>query len=99
MQRHRDERGGAISLWVLLMVPVSAFAAVAAMAGPQRLAAESTMQETADDLAAFAVAWRDGQATPSGPLPAFFPDCELLADTERTDLEDLRDRFADLRSF
>ena len=32
---HRgDERGGAISLWVVLMVPVSAFAAVVALAGP-----------------------------------------------------------------
>ena len=90
MPRRRDERGGAISLWVLLMVPVSAFAAVAAMAGPQRLAAESTMQEAADDMAAFAVAWRDGQNTPSGALLAFFPECEMLTEAEHTDLERLR---------
>ena len=35
----RDQSGGAVSLWVVLMVPVSAFAAVVAMAGPQRMAA------------------------------------------------------------
>ena len=71
----RDERGGAISLWVLLMVPVSAFAAVVAMAGPQRLAAESSVQEAAEDLAVFAVASRDGQQNFVGPLHAFPTEC------------------------
>ena len=70
-----DERGGAVSLWVVLMVPVSAFAAVVAMAGPQRLAAESSVQEATEDLAVFTVAWRDGQQAPEGLLPAFPPDC------------------------
>ena len=65
-----------MSLWVVLMVPVSAFAAVVAMAGPQRMAAESSMDEAADDLATLAVAWRDGHGTDAGPLPAFPPDCQ-----------------------
>ena len=78
----RDERGGAVSLWVLLMVPVSAFAAVVAMAGPQRLAAESSMQEAADDLAMFAVAWRDGHGMHEGELPAFFPECRRSDDQQ-----------------
>ena len=82
----RDERGGAISLWVLLMVPVSAFAAVVAMAGPQRLAAESSVQEAAEDLAVFAVAWRDGQQHFAGPLPAFPLDCAARTPQQRDDL-------------
>ena len=72
----RDERGGAVSLWVILMVPVAAFAAVAAMAGPQRLAARAGMQDAADDLATFAVAWRDGTNQQSGELPTFPMTCE-----------------------
>ena len=70
-----DEAGGAVSLWVVLMVPVSAFAAVVAMAGPQRMAAESSMDEAAEDLAAMAVAWRDGQGADNGALPTFPPEC------------------------
>ena len=81
-RRPRDERGGAISLWVVLMVPVSAFAAVAAMAGPQRLAAESSVQEAADDLAAFAVAWRDGQRLPRGQLNSFPSHCASRTDQQ-----------------
>lgn len=87
--RARDERGGAVSLWVLLMVPVSAFAAVVAMAGPQRLAAESTMQEAADDLAAFTVAWRDGQQDPDGPLPGFPPECTIRSEQQRAHMTTL----------
>ena len=87
--RRRDERGGAISLWVVLMVPVSAFAAVVAMAGPQRLAAESSVQEAADDLATYAVAWRDGHQDPDGPLLAFPTDCEAETDQQQTDIADL----------
>ena len=75
-RRHRDECGGAVSLWVVLMAPVSAFAAVVAMAGPQRMAAESSMDEAADDLAQLAVAWRDGHHIDDGSLPAFPPECE-----------------------
>ena len=60
---------------MVLMVPVSAFAAVVAMAGPQRLAAESSMDEAADDMAVLAVAWRDGQRADEGPVPAFPPEC------------------------
>ena len=82
--RGRGESGGAISLWVLLMVPVSGFAAVVAMAGPQRVSAESTMQDAADDLAMLAVAWRDGQGInpddmEAGPLYAFPPECSTDA--------------------
>ena len=72
-----DESGGALSLWVVLMVPVSAFAAVVAMAGPQRLAAESSVDDAADDLAALAVVWRDGHSNPSGAVPAFPPECSI----------------------
>ena len=74
-RRRADESGGAVSLWVVLMVPVSAFAAVVAMAGPQRMAAESSMDEAAEDLAMLAVAWRDGHGNRDGPLPAFPPEC------------------------
>ena len=87
----RDESGGAISLWVVLMVPVSAFAAVVAMAGPQRLAAESTMQDAADDLAVFAVAWRDGHNMSTGELPAFPPECAARSEQQKTDLDMLAD--------
>ena len=84
---HRgDERGGAISLWVVLMVPVSAFAAVVAMAGPQRLAAESSVQDAADDLADFAVAWREGHDMSTGELPAFPPECAARSGQQNTDL-------------
>ena len=90
--RRRDERGGAISLWVVLMVPVSAFAAVVALAGPQRMAAESTVQDAADDLAMLAVAWRDGQGAAAGdmsegPLHAFWPDCETGGQTTYLDAD------------
>ena len=71
----RDQSGGAVSLWVVLMVPVSAFAAVVAMAGPQRMAAESSMDEAAEDFATLAVAWRDGQGASGGSLHAFPPEC------------------------
>ena len=50
----RDESGAAVMLWMVLMVPVAIFAALVAMAGPQRLAAESSVREIADDLARFA---------------------------------------------
>ena len=94
---HRgDERGGAISLWVVLMVPVSAFAAVVAMAGPQRLAAESSMQDAADDLADFAVAWRDGHNTPTGELRAFPLDCAARTEQQDTDLALLEGNIAAL---
>ena len=83
--RRGDEAGGAVSLWVVLMVPVSAFAAVVAMAGPQRMAAESSMDEAADDLAAMAVAWRDGQNTGEGALPAFPPECSNHGQQTRFD--------------
>ena len=68
------------------MVPVSAFAAVVAMAGPQRLAAESTMQDAADDLAMFTVAWRDGHNMSTGELPAFPPECAARSEQQNTDL-------------
>ena len=94
---HRgDERGGAISLWVVLMVPVSAFAAVVAMAGPQRLAAESSVQDAADDLAMFAVAWRAGHDMSTGELPAFPPECAARSGQQNTDLAMLKGTIAAL---
>ena len=81
-RRCRNQSGGAISLWVVLMTPVAAFAAVVAMAGPQRLAAESSMNETTYDLAAFAVALRDGRGDYTGELnEVFLPDCNPLPGT------------------
>ncbi len=71
---------------MVLMVPVSAFAAVVAMAGPQRLAAESSVQEAADDLAMFTVAWRDGAQDPEGPLAAFPPDCAARTAQQQADM-------------
>ena len=94
--RRSDERGGAISLWVVLMVPVSAFAAVVAMAGPQRLAAESSVQDAADDLADFAAVWRDGHKTPTGELPAFPPECAARSEQQAADLDALSDSIAAL---
>lgn len=73
--RRLDQSGGAISLWVVLMVPVAAFAAVVAMAGPQRMAAESSLEEAADDLATLAVTLRDGRNNPAGEIEGFLPDC------------------------
>ena len=89
-----DESGGALSLWVVLMVPVSAFAAVVAMAGPQRLAAESSVDDAADDLAALAVVWRDGHGDPSGAVPAFPPECSI---DHPQWIEELRSREEELR--
>ena len=94
--RHGDERGGAISLWVVLMVPVSAFAAVVALAGPQRLAAESSVQDAADDLAMFAVAWRDGHDMSTGELPAFPPECAARSEEENAGLAVLEGNIAAL---
>ena len=74
----RDQTGGAISLWVVLMVPVAAFAAVVAMAGPQRMAAESSMEEAAGDLATLAVVMRDGLGDSEGELEGFLPDCPQI---------------------
>ena len=64
-----------MTLWVVLMVPVAVFAAVVAMATPQRLRAESSMDEVAVDLAKLATAWRHGEQTARGPLEGFPPEC------------------------
>ena len=73
--RRRGDCGGAIALWVLLMVPVAAFAAVVAMAGPRRMAAESSMEDMAGDLATFAAAQRHAGGVTEGPVPVFPPNC------------------------
>ena len=74
-RRRGDRRGGAVSLWVVLMAPVAVFAASVAMAVPQRLRAESSIHEAAADLATLAVAWRHGEQTVRGPLEGFPPEC------------------------
>ncbi|WP_419847687.1 hypothetical protein [Candidatus Poriferisocius sp.] len=93
-RRRRDQLGGAISLWVVLMVPVAAFAAVVAMAGPQRMAAESSMNEAADDLATLAVALRDGRGNPKEEIKGFLPACPrdpgLGPDLNPTEQEELQ---------
>ena len=108
-QLRRDQRGGAISLWVVLMVPVAAFAAVVAMAGPQRMAAESSMEEAAGDLATLAVVLRDGRTDPDhlddldqqeGQIEGFLPDCPQIGIPSPLpsgwDLVKLQDQQADL---
>ena len=71
----RNQRGGVVSLWVVLMVPVLLGLGLAAMAVPERLAAEHTVESTAADLATMAVVWRDTTGTLRGPLDGFPPDC------------------------
>lgn len=75
IRRRSDQRGGAVSLWVVLMVPVAVFAAAVAMATPQRLRAESSLEGAAADLATLAVAWRHGEQTPQGRLEGLPPEC------------------------
>ncbi len=75
-QRPRsDERGGAVSLMVILMIPAFALAAVAAAAVPQRLAAQAALDDSAAHLAAMAAHWRDAQNRPHGPVDWYYPDC------------------------
>lgn len=83
-----DQRGGAVSLMVILMVPVSAFAAVVATAVPQRMAAESSLEEATADIAALAVAWRDAQGRDDAPLDAFFGDCAASVEPDPDDNAD-----------
>ena len=83
----RGEAGGAVSLWVLLMVPISAFAAVAAMAGPQRLAANFSTQEAANDMATFTVAMRDLHGEPTGRLPSMPMQCEERSTADQKKLD------------
>lgn len=87
--RGNDESGGAISLWVVLMVPVASFAAVVAVAGPQRMAAESSMEEAAGDLATLAVVLRDGRGADAaeGEIEGFLPDCPQIALSTATGLD------------
>ncbi|WP_419856050.1 hypothetical protein [Candidatus Poriferisodalis sp.] len=98
--RSTDHAGGAVSLVVILMVPVAAFAAVVAMAVPQRLAAESSLEDTAADLATMAAAWRDAQGRDDAPLDTFPGDCADVALTgvsQRTDIpEDFTGRLRNL---
>ncbi|MDE0133383.1 MAG: hypothetical protein OXM54_00960 [Acidimicrobiaceae bacterium] len=89
----RDEHGAALTMWVLLMVPVATFAALVAMAGPQRLAARADVADAADDLATLAAGLRHGYSTPSGELSAFSMDCDLDDD----DASELGDSEAELQ--
>lgn len=73
--RRRDERGGAVSLLVILTVPALALAAVTAAAAPQRLAAQAALDDTATQLAAMAAHWRQAQNRPHGPLDWYYPEC------------------------
>ena len=60
---------------VILVTPMLVLAAVAAAAVPQRLAAQTALDDSAVELAAMAAIWRDDQARPHGPVDWFFPDC------------------------
>lgn len=79
-RRRRNEIGGAVSLLVMLMVPVCVFAAIAAVALPKRLAAGSAADAAAADLATLAVAWRDAQGRDHDVIGWFFDDCAPLRD-------------------
>lgn len=57
------------------MVPVLLGLGFAALAVPQRMAAENTMASAASDLATMAVVWRDTTGILQGPLDGFPPDC------------------------
>ena len=74
-RRSRDQAGGAVTLLVMLMVPVCVLAAVTAAAVPRRLAAHSVADAAAHNLASLAVAWRDAQGRDHGPVDWFFSDC------------------------
>lgn len=50
----RGEAGGAVTLCVVLLVPVSMLAVIAAAAVPQRLAAQTALHDAAYDIAAVA---------------------------------------------
>ena len=79
----RDESGGAASLWVVMLVPVLVLGAVAAMAVPERMAAQATMEDVALDLATLAVAWRATENVPRGTIDSFVPECVSTIDTAR----------------
>lgn len=79
----RDSSGGAVSLWVVIMVPILALTGVAAIAVPQRMAAEATVADTAEDLATLAVVWREGEGVERRTLDAFPPDCIDVNDAVR----------------
>lgn len=75
-QRQRtDETGGAVSLMVMLMVPVCVLAAITAAAVPKRLAAHSAADAAASNLATLAIAWRDAQGRDHDAVGWFFDDC------------------------
>ena len=108
--RRGDQRGSGISLWVIVMTPILLFAGVVARAGPQRMAAESTMQDSAEDLAAMAAIRRHTEGIHEGPLVAFpfdcqSPDAQLRASCDRMeamlvqDLADVGIDVASLRGF
>ncbi len=94
--RQRDERGGAVSLLVILMTPTLALAAIVAAAVPQRLAAQAAMEDTAAELAVMAAVWRHAQGRPHDPVGWYFPDCTApgsppSTDADSPDREDITD--------
>ncbi|MXV86683.1 MAG: hypothetical protein F4117_10250 [Acidimicrobiales bacterium] len=89
--RRCDERGGTVSLMVILLTPMLAFAAIAAAAVPQRLAAQAAVDDTAGELASMAAVWRTVQAQPHDPADWFFPDCTQRHSTPPEDPESLAD--------
>lgn len=70
-----DETGGAVTLLVILMAPVFVLAAVTAAAVPQRIAAQTTADSAAGNLASLAAGWRDAQGRYHGGISWFPPDC------------------------
>lgn len=78
--RRSDETGGAVTLLVMLMVPVCVLAAVTAAAVPRRIAAQTSADSAAANLASLAAGWRDAQGRDHGSIGWFPPDCGPAAD-------------------
>lgn len=68
------DAGGAVTLCLVLLAPVSMLAAVAALAVPQRLAAESAMHDAAHDIAE--TAWSRGASRDRVPALTLDPSCD-----------------------
>ncbi len=68
------DAGGAVTLCLVLLAPVSMLAAVAALAVPQRLAAESAMHDAAHDIAE--MAWSRGASRDRVPGLTMDPSCD-----------------------
>lgn len=83
------ERGGAVALWVVLMVPLTVLAALIAMSVPLRLKAETSMRSATEDLAALLNNHvQNCNARPTDSGTPTDPDCLEVSLTSLCDEED-----------